>query len=90
MNKTELIEIVAKKGDFTKKEAEKAVNAFADAITEALAKGEKIQIVNFGTFEVKARAERTGRNPKTGETMQIAASKTPAFTAGKGLKDAVK
>ena len=87
MNKTELIEIVAKKGDFTKK---KAVNAFTDAVIEALANGEKIQIVNFGTFEVKSRAARTGRNPKTGETMEIAASKTPAFTAGKGLKDAVK
>ena len=90
MNKTELIEAVAKKAELTKKDAEKAVNAFTDAIAEALKAGEKIAIVNFGTFEVKTRAARTGRNPKTGETMQIAASKTPAFTAGKGLKDAVK
>ncbi len=90
MNKTELIDAVAKKGDFTKKDAEKAVNAVLDAVTDALAAGEKIQIVNFGTFEVKTRAARTGRNPKTGEAMEIAASKTPAFTAGKGLKDAVK
>jgi DNA-binding protein HU-beta len=90
MNKTELIDAVANKGDFTKKDAEKAVNAVLDAVTAALAAGEKIQIVNFGTFEVKTRAARTGRNPKTGETMEIAASKTPAFTAGKGLKDAVK
>lgn len=90
MNKTELIDVVAKKGELTKKDAEKAVNAVLDAVTDALAAGEKIQIVNFGTFEVKTRAARTGRNPKTGEAMQIAASKTPAFTAGKGLKDAVK
>lgn len=90
MNKTELIDAVAKKGELTKKDAEKAVNAVLDAVTDALAAGEKIQIVNFGTFEVKTRAARTGRNPKTGEAMQIAASKTPAFTAGKGLKDAVK
>ncbi|MBR6741938.1 MAG: HU family DNA-binding protein [Clostridia bacterium] len=90
MNKTELIEAVAKKAELTKKDAEKAVNAFTDAIAEALKAGEKIAIVNFGTFEVKTRAARTGRNPKTGETMQIAASKTPAFAAGKGLKDAVK
>ncbi len=90
MNKTELIDAVAKKGELTKKDAEKAVNAVLDAVTDALAAGEKIQIVNFGTFEVKTRAARTGRNPKTGEAMEIAASKTPAFTAGKGLKDAVK
>ncbi|MBQ1212661.1 MAG: HU family DNA-binding protein [Clostridia bacterium] len=90
MNKTELIDAVAKKGELTKKDAEKAVNTVLDAVTDALAAGEKIQIVNFGTFEVKTRAARTGRNPKTGEAMEIAASKTPAFTAGKGLKDAVK
>ena len=90
MNKTELIEAVAKKAELTKKDAEKAVNAFTYAIAEALKAGEKIAIVNFGTFEVKTRAARTGRNPKTGEAMQIAASKTPAFAAGKGLKDAVK
>lgn len=90
MNKTELIEAVAKKAELTKKDAEKAVNAVTDAIAEALKAGEKVALVNFGTFEVKTRAARTGRNPKTGETMQIAASKTPAFAAGKGLKDAVK
>ena len=89
MNKTELIDAVAKKGELTKKDAEKAVNAVLDAVTDALAAGEKIQIVNFGTFEVKTRAARTGRNPKTGEAMEIAASKTPAFSAGKALKDAV-
>jgi len=90
MNKTELIDVVAKKGDLTKKDAEKAVNAVLDAITDALAEGEKIQIVNFGTFEVKVRAARTGRNLRTGAAITIPESKYPAFSAGKGLKDAVK
>ena len=89
MNKTELVAAIAEKTELSKKDAEKAVNAVLDAVTDALAAGEKIQIVNFGTFEVKTRAARTGRNPKTGEAMEIAASKTPAFTAGKGLKDTV-
>ena len=90
MNKTQLVEAVAQSTGLKKKEAEAAVSALTDAIVAALQNGEKVQIVGFGTFEVKERAERNGRNPKTGETMEIAASKTPAFTAGKGLKDAVK
>ena len=90
MTKADLIAVVAEKTGSSKKDSEKMLTAVIDSITEALAAGEKIQIVNFGTFEVKTRAARTGRNPKTGEAMQIAASKTPAFTAGKGLKDAVK
>ena len=89
MNKTELIDIVAKKGELTKKDAEKAVNAFTDTIAEALKNGEKIQIVNFGTFECKVRAARTGRNLRTGAAISIPESKYPAFSAGKGLKDAV-
>lgn len=90
MNKTEFINAVAAKGELDKKAAEKAVNAVLGAVTDALAAGEKIQLVGFGTFEVKARAEKQGRNPKTGEAMTIAASKTPSFKAGKALKDAVK
>ena len=90
MNKTEFINAVAAKGELDKKEAEKAVSAVFGAVTDALKAGEKIQLVGFGTFEVKERAEKQGRNPKTGETMTIAASKLPAFKAGKALKDAVK
>ena len=89
MNKTQLIEAVAAKADIKKKDAEAAVNAFTAAIAEALKAGEKVQLVGFGTYEIKERAARSGRNPKTGETIQIAASKHPAFTAGKDLKDAV-
>ncbi len=89
MNKTEFIQAVAEKGGLKKKEAEAAVNAAIEVITAELKAGEKVQIVGFGTFEVKARDARTGRNPQTGETIEIAASKHPAFTAGKSLKDAV-
>lgn len=90
MNKTELINAVAEKAELSKKDAEAAVTAAVDAITEALTQGEKVQLVGFGSFEVKARAERVGRNPKTKQTIQIPASKTPVFKAGKALKDAVK
>ncbi len=90
MNKTEFINAVAAKGELDKKAAEKAVNAVFGAVTDALKAGEKVQLVGFGTFEIKERAEKQGRNPKTGETMTIAASKLPAVKAGKALKDAVK
>lgn len=89
MNKTQLIEVIADKSGLKKKEAEAALNAMTEAVAEALKAGDKVALVGFGTFEVKARAARSGRNPKTGETIQIAASKHPAFTAGKALKDAV-
>ena len=89
MNKTELVAAITEKTKLTKKEAEKALKAFTDIIAEELAKGEKIQLVGFGTFEVSERAEREGRNPMTGETIKIAASKTPKFKAGKALKDQV-
>ena len=89
MNKTQLIEAVAAKADIKKKDAEAAVNAFAAVIADALKAGEKVQLVGFGTFEVKERAAREGRNPKTGEKITIKASKAPAFTAGKALKDSV-
>ena len=89
MNKTELIDAVAKAADMSKANASKAVDATLDSITEALKKGETITLIGFGTFEIRERAERTGRNPATGQEMKIAASKTPAFRAGKALKDAV-
>ena len=89
MNKTELIAAVAQQAELSKKDAEKAVNAVTTAITEALCEGDKIQLVGFGTFEVRTREARTGKNPRTGETIQIAASKVPAFKAGKALKDVV-
>ncbi len=89
MNKTQLIEAVAAKADLKKKDAEAAVNAITAAIAEALKAGDKVQLVGFGTFEVKAREAREGRNPRTGEKITIAASKHPAFTAGKALKDSV-
>jgi DNA-binding protein HU-beta len=89
MNKTDLVEVVALKSDLSKKDSEKAVKAVFEAISEALAAGDKIQLVGFGTFAVKERAAREGRNPKTGESMTIAASKAPTFTAGKALKDTV-
>lgn len=87
MNKTELIAVVAEKAELSKKDAENAINAFADAVSEELVKGGKVQIVGFGTFEVSERAAREGRNPKTGEAMPIAASRNPKFKAGKSLKD---
>lgn len=89
MNKTELIAAVADNAELSKKDAEKALKAFVDVVTSELKKGEKVQLVGFGTFEVSERAAREGRNPKTGETMPIAASKTPKFKAGKALKDMV-
>ena len=87
MNKTELIAAVAEKAGLSKKDADAAVAAAFDAVTAALAKGEKVQLVGFGTFEVSERAAREGRNPQSGEVMHIAASKTPKFKAGKALKD---
>lgn len=90
MNKADLVAAVAEKADVSKKDAEKAVNAVFASIEEALAKSEKVQLVGFGTFEVKDRAERTGRNPQTKETIVIPASKVPGFKAGKALKDAVQ
>ncbi|HHY40457.1 MAG TPA: HU family DNA-binding protein [Syntrophaceticus sp.] len=89
MNKAELIGSVAEKAGMPKKDAEKAVNAVFASIEEALAKGDKVQLVGFGTFEVRERAARTGRNPQTGEEIQIAASRVPAFRAGKALKESV-
>ena len=87
MNKTELIDSMAAKTGLTKKNAEAALNAFVETVSEELTKGEKVSLVGFGTFEVSERAEREGRNPQTGETMKIAASKAPKFKAGKALKD---
>ena len=89
MNKTELIAAVAEKAELSKKDAEKAVKAFTDAVAEELVKGGKVQLVGFRTFEVAERAAREGRNPKTGNAMPIPASKTPKFKAGKALKDEV-
>ena len=89
MNKTELIAAVAEKAEISKKDAEKALKAFTDVVTDELVKGEKVQLVGFGTFEVSERAAREGRNPQTGKTMTIAASKAPKFKAGKALKDAL-
>ncbi len=90
MNKQELIALVAEKADLSKKESEAAVSAIIDGITNTLSKGEKVQLVGFGTFEVRQRQAREGRNPSTGETIKIAAQKVPAFKAGKALKDQVK
>ncbi len=89
MNKGELIEAVAAAADLTKADATKAVEAFVDTVTRALKKGDQVSIVGFGSFGVKSRAARLGRNPKTGETIEIAASRVPGFKAGKALKDAV-
>lgn len=89
MNKSELIAAVAEKAQLSKKDAEKAVSAVVAAVTDALVDGDKVQLVGFGTFEVRARDARTGKNPRTGEVIKIAASKVPAFKAGKALKDAV-
>ena len=89
MNKTELIAEVALKAGLSKKDAEKAVNAAVDTITEALVKGDKVTLVGFGGFETKQREARMGRNPKTKETIEIPASRVPVFKAGKALKDKV-
>ncbi len=89
MTKTELINEVANKTGLTKKDAEKAVSAVLESITDAMALGDKVQLVGFGTFEVRDRAAREGKNPATGETISIPATKVPAFKAGKALKDAI-
>ena len=87
MNKTELVAAMAENAGVSKKDAEKTLKAFVDVVTAELKKGEKVQLVGFGTFEVSERAAREGRNPQTGKTMKIAASKAPKFKAGKALKD---
>ena len=90
MNKTELIAALAEKAGLNKRDAEKALNAFTDVVTDTLIKGDKVQLVGFGSFEVKDRAARTARNPRTGEKIKIAAKRTPAFKPGKAMKDAVE
>ena len=89
MNKTELTAAIAEQAGISKKDAEKALKAFTDVVADELKKGGKVQLVGFGTFEVSERAAREGRNPQTGKTMTIAASKAPRFKAGKALKDAL-
>lgn len=89
MNKTELVAAIAEKAEISKKDSEKALKAFIDVVSDQLKKGDKVQLVGFGTFEVSERAAREGRNPQTGKTMKIAACKAPKFKAGKALKDAV-
>lgn len=89
MNKAELVMAIAEKTQMTKKDSEAALLAALEAMTEALADGERVQLVGFGSFEVKARAERLGRNPQTGEEVKIPAGKSPVFKAAKNLKDAV-
>ncbi|MEG2377732.1 MAG: HU family DNA-binding protein [Clostridia bacterium] len=89
MNKTELINAIAENAGFSKKDSEKFLNSTIDVITEALHSGDKVQLVGFGAFDVKNRAARTGRNPKTKEAITIPASKSPVFKAGKALKDAI-
>lgn len=90
MNKTELITAMAEKAEISKKDAENALTAFTNVVADALVDGDKVVITGFGTFEVVERAERQGQNPATGESITIAASKSPKFKAGKALKDAVK
>lgn len=90
MNKASLIAQIAEKTGLTRKQAGDAIEAFVDVVTEELVKGEKVQIVGFGTFEVKERAAHEGRNPATGESISIAASKAPVFKVGKSFKDALK
>ena len=90
MNKTELINAVAEASELSKKDATKAVDAVFDAILDALKNGDKVQLIGFGNFEVRERAARKGRNPQTGDEIEIVASKVPAFKPGKALKDAVK
>lgn len=90
MNKTDFVNAIAEKTGLTKKDAEKALTAVTDIIRDTLVDGDKIQLVGFGSFEVKHRAARTGHNPRTSETIEIAAAKVPVFKAGKALKDAVE
>ncbi len=89
MNKSDLIAALAAKAELSKKDAEKALGAFVDVVTEALKNGDKVQLVGFGTFESKARPARTARNPRTGEEIKIEASKTASFKVGKALKDSI-
>ena len=89
MNKTELVDAIAAAADITKAQAGRALDAVLESVTETLKKGEKVTLIGFGTFETRERAARTGRNPQTGKEIQIAASTTPAFKAGKKLKDAL-
>jgi DNA-binding protein HU-beta len=89
MNKSEMIDAIAEGADISKAAAGRALDAVIDAVTETLKKGETVNLIGFGTFEVRDRKARTGRNPQTGATIQIAAAKSPAFKAGKALKDAV-
>ena len=89
MNRTELVAAMAEKSQLSKKDADLALKAFIDVVSEEMQKGEKVQLVGFGTFEVSERAAREGRNPQTGKTMTIAACKAPKFKAGKALKDAI-
>ena len=90
MNKTELVDAVASRAGLSKADADRAVNGFVDAIEGALVRGEKVTVTGFGTFEVRDRAARMGRNPQTGAPLHIPATKSPAFKSGKGLKDAVR
>lgn len=90
MNKQELVSVMAEKADLKKGQAEAALNAFISTVSETLKKGEKIQLIGFGSFEIRERAERKGKNPQTGEEITIAAAKVPAFKVGKALKDAIK
>lgn len=89
MNKSELINAIAEKSGLTKKDSEKALNAFVETVQETLTKGDKVQLIGFGTFEVRERSARKGRNPQTGEEIMIPAAKVPAFKPGKALKDSV-
>ena len=90
MNKTELVAALAEKADVSKKDAEKVLNAFIESVQEAVKAVDKVQLVGFGTFESRTRAAREGKNPQTGEKIKIAASKVPAFKAGKAFKDMLK
>ena len=90
MNKNEFVTAIAEKSGLTKKDAEAALNAYTAVVTDVLKSGDSVQLIGFGTFEVRERAARTGRNPHTGETIEIAAAKVPAFKPGKGLKDAIQ
>ena len=90
MNKNEFVTAIAEKSGLTKKDAEAALNAYTAVVTDALKAGDSVQLIGFGTFEVRERAARTGRNPHTGETIEIAAAKVPAFKSGKALKDAIQ
>jgi len=89
VNKAELISVMAEKSGLTKKDTEKALNSFIEAVEEALVNGDKVQLVGFGTFEVRERSARKGRNPQTGEEIDIPAASVPAFKAGKALKDSI-